>query len=126
LIALQSLAGAIQAKYNHPVNVSLSTDGQLTLRMVQQAPIDTMKFTRDDCQHFAGEVARFAMNHYAHPTTLSYVTVYVTAVNDYGLAHVSQDYCSSGGPPGALPPDADTPDLLKGAGTRPGSSAGTP
>jgi hypothetical protein len=101
LIALESLSGAIQAKYNHPVNVSLSTDGQLTVRMVQQGTIDTMKFTRDDCQHFAGEVAQFAMNHYARPTALSYVTVYVTAVRDYGLAHVSEDYCSSGRPPGS-------------------------
>jgi hypothetical protein len=112
-----SLATAVQAKYNHPVNITVSTNGELTVVVTQMGAIDTVKFTRAACTDFAQDVARFAANHYARPATLSYVWVKIVAGRDYGPAHITEDYCTGGGPPASLAPDAETPAILKGAGT---------
>ena len=112
-----TLATALETKYNHPVNITVTTDGTLTVVVTQMGAIDSVKFTRAACTDFAQDVARFAANHYARPTTLSYVWVKVVAVTDYGPARVTEDYCTGGGTPASLAPDPETPAILKGAGT---------
>jgi hypothetical protein len=92
--ALQNLAFALQAKYHRSVNVALTKDDEITVRLIQQAPIDTMKFTRDDCHAFANDVAQFTLTHYPQPKAINDVWVYVSEVNDYGPVHMSQEYCS--------------------------------
>ena len=116
---LQSIASAIQEKYNQPVNVTLNTNGELTVLMTHAAAIDTMKFTRTDCTDYAQDVARFAINHYARPTSLSYVWVRVVEVRDDGPARETSTYCTAGGNRGSLVTDNEVPDILKGAGTPP-------
>jgi hypothetical protein len=109
LKTMNDLAVAIQAKYDRPVNLSLGTNGQLTIRLTQHTPIDTLKFTKADCSNYASDIARFAIRHYAHPKTLSYVRVTLAQITDFGPAHLTREYCSGEATPNALPPDTEPP-----------------
>jgi hypothetical protein len=105
LKTMNDLAVAIQAKYDRPVNLSLGTNGQLTIRLTQPSPIDTLKFSPAACSDYASDVARFAIRHYAHPATLRYVRVTLAQVSDFGPAHFTREYCSGEATPNALQPD---------------------
>ena len=102
LLDMQNLVVAVQAKYNQPVKVSLATTGALTLTITQPATMDTVKFTRADCADYAQDIARFAMHHYAQAATLSDISVNVITERDYGIAHMTESYCTGGGAPASL------------------------
>jgi hypothetical protein len=109
LKTMNDLVVAMQAKYDRPVNLSLSTNGHLTIRLTQPSPIDTLKFSQATCSDYASDVARFAIRHYAHPDKLSDVRVTVAQVSDFGPAHFTREYCSGEATPNALQPDTAPP-----------------
>jgi hypothetical protein len=111
-----ALANDIEARFHQPVQITISADSQMSVLVSSTLVIDDVKTTKADCDDYAQRIARFALNHYVRPASISYLWVEVRAMRPHGSEQPTMVRCMGGGHQGTLPPDVETPSILMGAG----------